>query len=103
MTSPLLTLNLPELPQGVSKLRLGRLYGAARSLAVAELCLKHRGVSLIITDTIADASRLELELKFYLKGTQYPLHVFPDWETLPYDHFSPHEDIVSQRLLTLYE
>ncbi|HEX5055866.1 MAG TPA: transcription-repair coupling factor [Gammaproteobacteria bacterium] len=103
MTSPLLTLNLPAPPQGVSKLRLGRLYGAARSLAVAELCLQHPGVSLVITDTIADATRLELELKFYFKGTQYPLHIFPDWETLPYDHFSPHQDIVSQRLLTLYE
>ena len=26
---------------------------------------------------------------------------FPDWETLPYDLFSPHEDIISQRLKTL--
>jgi transcription-repair coupling factor (superfamily II helicase) len=103
MNSPLLTLDLPPLPQGASKLELGRLHGAAHSLAVAELCLKNPGVSLIVTETIAEAARLELELKFYLKDTQYPLLAFPDWETLPYDHFSPHQDIVSQRLLTLYE
>jgi transcription-repair coupling factor (superfamily II helicase) len=103
MEEPLLTLNLPAIPQGESRLQLGHLYGAARSLAVAELCLKHPGVSLIVTETIAEALRLELELKFYLRDTPCPLYTFPDWETLPYDHFSPHQDIVSQRLLALYE
>ncbi|MGC5271640.1 hypothetical protein ACPXAU_24635, partial [Salmonella enterica] len=30
-------------------------------------------------------------------------HLLPDWETLPYDAFSPHQDLVSERLATLYE
>ena len=38
---------------------------------------------------------------FLSEGT--PVLTLPDWETLPYDHFSPHQDIVSQRLRTLYE
>ncbi|HEY3486837.1 MAG TPA: transcription-repair coupling factor, partial [Gammaproteobacteria bacterium] len=100
--SPLLTLNLPAIDSG-QNFQFGKLFGAARSLAVAELCLQHTGVSLIVTDSIQEMTHLELELKFYFRETGYPLFNFPDWEILPYDHFSPHQDIVSQRLLSLYE
>jgi transcription-repair coupling factor (superfamily II helicase) len=99
--NPLLTLNLPV--GGNKDLQLGQLYGSARSLAIAELCLRHPGLSLVVTDTIQEAARLELELKFFCKHTDYRLLNFPDWETLPYDPFSPHQDIISQRLLTLHE
>jgi transcription-repair coupling factor (superfamily II helicase) len=30
------------------------------------------------------------------------VHLLPDWETLPYDSFSPHQDLISERLATLY-
>src|SRR5688572_1998171 len=55
---------------------------------------------LIITQDTADANRLRDELPFF---TDAPLKVFPDWETLPYDHFSPHQDIISERLAALYQ
>jgi len=48
------------------------------------------------------ANRLEHELKFYLSGkSEVNILSFPDWETLPYDLFSPHDDIISRRLETL--
>ena len=50
------------------------------------------------------AVRLEYELQFFNNHIpDQSTLIFPDWETLPYDNFSPHQDIVSQRLLTLYQ
>ncbi len=44
---------------------------------------------------------LEAELAVFA-GSDLEVLQFPDWETLPYDLFSPHPDIVSQRIATLY-
>ena len=55
---------------------------------------------LVIAPDNQTAHRLEAELRFYLDGDAGILR-FPDWETLPYDLFSPHQDIVSERLETL--
>jgi len=47
--------------------------------------------------------RLREELQFFSDHeASFPVVQFPDWETLPYDTFSPHHDIVSERLATLY-
>ena len=54
----------------------------------------------VVTADPADALRLEDELRFFAPALQ--VVVFPDWETLPYDHFSPHQDLVSQRLDALW-
>src|SRR5690554_5776598 len=78
----------------------GNLPAAARALAIAEAALQHKGLSLVITRDTAEADRLEQELRFF--APQLPITSFPDWETLPYDVFSPHQDIISQRLETLY-
>ncbi len=51
----------------------------------------------------ADASvsqRLSEEIPFFAPDLR--VHVLPDWETLPYDQFSPHQDLVSERLATLH-
>jgi transcription-repair coupling factor (superfamily II helicase) len=77
------------------------LHGGATGLAIA--CAASTKPLVIITPDILTTTQLEQELKFYLgKEHQIPILVFPDWETLPYDHFSPHENIISQRLLSLY-
>jgi len=54
----------------------------------------------VVTADPADALRLEDELRFFAPALR--VVVFPDWETLPYDHFSPHQDLVSQRLEALW-
>ena len=81
---------------------LGQLQGCGLALAVAELVQTHaHPVVLLVTET-GSALRLEQEVQFLLQETSLPVRLFPDWETLPYDSFSPHQDIISQRLETLY-
>lgn len=79
------------------------LYAAGKSLAIAEMAKHTPGPVLVITEDSLAANTLALELEFFLAGTGIPALVFADWETLPYDHFSPHQDIISQRLTTLYQ
>ena len=78
---------------------IGPLLGAAESEAVSELA-KTTPLILVITATTAAAHNLASELPFFLSEHREILLV-PDWETLPYDNFSPHEDIVSDRLRAL--
>ena len=56
---------------------------------------------LVVAPSARDAERLTTELRFYLTDPELPVLAFPDWETLPYDLFSPHQDTVSERLATL--
>jgi transcription-repair coupling factor (superfamily II helicase) len=55
----------------------------------------------IFTATAADAQRLLEEVPYFDPALR--IHLFPDWETLPYDQLSPHQDLVSERLATLYQ
>ena len=67
--------------------------------------LPHVNSSLIITASMGEAEQLYSELAIFLEGapSNPNIHLFPDWETLPYDSFSPHQDIISDRLRCLYE
>jgi transcription-repair coupling factor (superfamily II helicase) len=79
---------------------LGPLFGSAEARCIAELASPDRLLLVVTADTSA-ALTLERELPFFLaEGTE--MLAFPDWETLPYDSFSPHQDIISERLNTLY-
>ncbi len=98
--SPLLGGNLSKLADAYP--RWGRLHGASLSLALAELTRKHRGLVVLITADSHTADRLELETRFFLAQKGDQLYHLPDWETLPYDLFSPHEDIISTRLEILH-
>jgi transcription-repair coupling factor (superfamily II helicase) len=96
---PLLT--LPELPRKADDRRQwGRLHGAGLTLTLAACAETHPGVVVVVTADTQSAARLEDELAFFL-GDALPILHFADWETLPYDPFSPHQDIVSDRLKTL--
>ena len=79
----------------------GQLHGAAQALAIAEAAQHEKKLSLVICDNSQQASELEELVQFF--APDLPLLHFPDWETLPYDRFSPHQDIVSERLRCLYE
>ena len=83
---------------------LGPVPGAASTAAIAELARNSEvGRPLVVlVASSADANMLERELPLFLPEP-IPVLTLPDWETLPYDHFSPHQDIVSQRLRTFYE
>ena len=87
----------PPHPQGArDTLYLTTPAGSASALALSRLAAD--APLLVITQDTAEALRLENELAFY---ADVPVLPFPDWETLPYDSFSPHQDIVSARLRTL--
>ena len=55
---------------------------------------------VIITSNAFEAQRLLEELPFFAPSLS--VHLLPDWETLPFDVFSPHPDLISERLATLY-
>ena len=76
------------------------LHGSSDALALARLALGTRPL-LVVAETAADAQRLRDEIPFF--APRLRVHLLPDWETLPYDHFSPHHDLVSERLAALYQ
>ena len=78
------------------------LTGSARGLAVTEAARHHRGLTVVITDDPDATYRMRSEVEFFGADNGLPVLTLPDWETLAYDAFSPHQDIVSERLLTLY-
>jgi transcription-repair coupling factor (superfamily II helicase) len=79
--------------------RLSGLAGSSDALALARLAVESRPLA-VITSTALDAARLEEEVRWF--APQLRACLLPDWETLPYDSFSPHHDLVSERLATLY-
>jgi transcription-repair coupling factor (superfamily II helicase) len=87
----------PPLPARGEAQRWGRLYGSGVGLAVAGAARRHEGATIVLTPDQNSADRLEQSLRFYLDG-ELPTLILPDRETLPYDVFSPHQDIVSERL-----
>ena len=94
----------PKLPNTASTVfRAGQLYGSAQGLLLAKAAQQHDGPILVLTDDTASAHKLEVEAKFYMGEAKLPILHFPDWETLPYDTFSPHQDIISERLETLHQ
>ncbi len=79
-----------------------QLYGSASALALAEATHSDQRLYVLVTEDARETERLSAELQFFA-GEQLPLLTLPDWEVLPYDLFSPHPDITSQRLRTLFE
>jgi transcription-repair coupling factor (superfamily II helicase) len=75
------------------------LHAGAAGLAIARAAAGHPGLTVVIARDTSSAQRWLRELEFY--GPELPRLQFPDWETLAYDAFSPHQDIVSERLTTL--
>ena len=76
------------------------LAGAADALYLAELA-QQGGALVVVCASAWDANRLSDELRWFDPALR--ICHFPDWETLPYDTFSPHPDLISERLATLYQ
>lgn len=77
------------------------LVGSSIALALGQLIEQHDGPVLIVTPDAPQAHRLEQEVQYFAPNWRQQVMVFPDWETLPYDSFSPHQDIISERLSVL--
>ncbi|MEO8020333.1 transcription-repair coupling factor [Polaromonas sp.] len=95
-------MDLPKLLPG-KRYTLPQPAGSADALLLAQLGLREKTAGrliAIITSDAATAQRLLDELAFFAPALRCAL--FPDWETLPYDTFSPHQDLISERLATLW-
>lgn len=99
---PAIDLFSPDLPTHSGDIRRWcGLAGSSLALAVSTIVQKHAGPVVLLTANTEEADALRRELGFFC-DTHTALHNLPDWETLPYDNFSAHQDIVSDRLSTLY-
>jgi len=91
----------PPLPDStVRRWRWRGLHGSARALALAEAAAADTRPWVFIASDAREIEQLGAELDFFGGGALETL-TLPDWEVLPYDIFSPHPDIVSERLRTL--
>src|SRR3984885_5073217 len=91
----------PPLPAAAdSPWRWSGLHGSARALALAEAVSSDSRPWVFVAADTRELERLAEELRFF-GGAALEILTLPDWEVLPYDIFSPHPDIVSQRLRTL--
>jgi transcription-repair coupling factor (superfamily II helicase) len=97
---PELLQNTPWPKKTGTRTAIGPFYGSAESRAIAELASADQLLVVVTADTTA-ALTLERELPFFITDDIEILSL-PDWETLPYDNFSPHQDIISERLSTLH-
>ena len=101
-TPPLLSLSLPDLAAG-ARYALPRPPGSADALLIAQLAAAARSRGQLFVIFCADphdAHRLIEEIAYF--DPAIAARAFPDWETLPYDVLSPHQDLISERLEALY-
>ncbi len=106
MTATILSLPLPATKKQATHQdhqHWGQLKGSSQALAISQAASQHTGPMVLVTADTPSALRLEKELAFFAGPDSPQITLFPDWETLPYDTFSPHQDIISQRLQTLYQ
>ena len=93
-----------SLPKAGNRFVLPTLHGSADAYALAQAAIalkaQQRMLSVVVANP-ADAQRLLDEIPWFVPTLR--CHLLPDWETLPYDAFSPHQDLVSERLSTLHE
>lgn len=93
--------DFPTQKKRKNRLLLANLQGASSTLAISELSKQQQNPLILIVNDTPNALKLKKELHYFLED-EIEIINFPDWETLPYDHFSPHQDIVSTRIETLY-
>ncbi|RYF33221.1 MAG: DEAD/DEAH box helicase, partial [Comamonadaceae bacterium] len=95
-------MDLPHLTAG-KRFTLPRPPLSADALMLAQLATREKAAgraTAVFTADANDAQRLIDEIAFFAPELRSAL--FPDWETLPYDSFSPHQDLISERLATLW-
>jgi len=100
---PALPRLLPEPPAAGRKTLAPPLAGSSDALALAQYATSASARGELVAVVCAEAlavQRLTEEIAWFAPGLR--VATLPDWETLPYDHFSPHQDLVSERLATLY-
>jgi transcription-repair coupling factor (superfamily II helicase) len=97
---------ISSLPKPGHRFALPALHGSADAYALAQAAIALKAQQRMLAVVVAnatDAQRLLGEIAWFGATEKLRCHLLPDWETLPYDAFSPHQDLVSERLATLHE
>lgn len=105
LLSNYLGLQLPSLPLR-QNFYLGNVLSSSYSLLLVAIAQQYEGLLVVLVEDFNVAYQLEIELiNISLSSEDQFINIlhFPDWETLPYDNFSPHLEIISERLTTLYK
>jgi len=89
------------IPKAGASKRLPLPHGSADALLCTALHAEAGAPLVVLTANAHDAQRLVEEIRYF--APQLATYLLPDWETLPYDQFSPHPDLVSERLSALYQ
>ena len=100
MNAPLILPANLRLPAPGMAAEWGRLIGASLAIAATELANSIERPLLVLAEDPKHADQLEAEIRFFA-GSELAVEHFVEWETLPWDTFSPHQDIISQRLRVL--
>ena len=79
---------------------IGRAIGPSNALIIYQIALSKTDTVLVLAENTQHAEQLRDELVFFNKD-DCSIELFPEWETLPYDSFSPHQDIISNRMTIL--
>ena len=91
-------------PRAGQRFTFSGLVGSADAALIAQSAIRYRNdfsVMVVFCAQAQEAQRLVEEIPAF--APHLKVRLLPDWEILPYDHFSPHQDLVSERLATLYE
>ena len=91
---------LEQIPENPPPLYLHGLRGSSKSLLLKQIQTSLDRPLVVITDTYENAERLLRDLSYYLG--EEGLCLFPPWDVMPYDLFSPHRSLVGQRLQCLH-
>ncbi|MDG1713005.1 MAG: transcription-repair coupling factor, partial [Woeseiaceae bacterium] len=81
---------------------IGRCIGPSMALAIYQIAITKNNPVLVLAEDTQHGEQLKNEISFF-NLNNIPIDFFPEWETLPYDRFSPHQDIISNRLRVLSE
>lgn len=102
MSHPISLLEFESIPLKTTRSHWGPLNLSEQALAIAKQAQQAPGLVVVLCADSARANDMIDLLRFFVPK-DFKLLQFPEWETLPYDRFSPHQDIISERLKTLYE
>ena len=102
MSHPISLLEFESIPLKATRSHWGPLNLSEQALAIAKQATQAPGLVVVLCADSAQANDIIDLLRFFVPK-DFKLLQFPEWETLPYDRFSPHQDIISERLKTLHE
>jgi transcription-repair coupling factor (superfamily II helicase) len=84
------------------RIGLASLAGSSKAYLLSQWRERVRGPLLVVLPHLRDAETFLEDLRFFMKPSEFPSLLFPQWETLPYDEIPPHPEIIRERMKVLF-